>query len=79
VRLPEEAVAGRLLVPAPSVQPIGDDSVVFVETQPGTFEVRKVVVTRRTTQVAEIGEGLARGERIVVEGAFILRGEVTKQ
>lgn len=79
VRLPEEAVAGRLLVPAPSVQPIGDDDAVFVERQPGIFEVRKVVVTRRTTQVAEIREGVTRGERIVVEGAFVLRGEVTKQ
>lgn len=79
VRLPETAGAGRVLIPAPAVQPVGDDDVVFVETQPGVFEVRKVVLTRRTTQVAEIREGITRGERIVVEGAFILRGEVTKQ
>ena len=78
-KLPEEAAAGRLLVPAPSVQPIGDDDVVFVEIQPGVFEVRKVNVARRTTQVAEIRDGVTRGERIVVEGAFVLRGEVTKQ
>jgi len=79
LKLPEDAGAGRLLVPAPSVQPIGEDDVVFVEIQPGVFEVRKVNVARRTTQVAEIREGLTRGERIVVDGAFVLRGEVTKQ
>lgn len=79
IRLPEDAGAGRMLVPAPAVQPVGDDDVVFVETQPGIFEVRKVVVTRRTTQVAEVRDGITRGERIVVEGAFVLRGEVTKQ
>lgn len=79
VRLPEDAGTGRLLVPAPAVQPVGEDDVVFVETQPGIFEVRKVIVTRRTTQVAEVREGITRGERIVVEGAFVLRGEVTKQ
>lgn len=79
LRLPEEAGAGRLLVPAPAVQPLGDDDVVFVEIQPGVFEVRKVTVQRRTTQVAEIRDGVTRGERIVVEGAFVLRGEVTKQ
>jgi len=79
LKLPEDAGAGRLLVAAPAVQPIGDDDVVFVEIQPGVFEVRKVVVARRTTQVAEIREGVTRGERIVVEGAFVLRGEVTKQ
>jgi len=79
VRLPEDAGAGRLLIPGPAVQPVGDDDVVFVETQPGVFEIRKVIVARRTTQVAEIREGLMRGERIVVDGAFVLRGEVTKQ
>jgi cobalt-zinc-cadmium efflux system membrane fusion protein len=80
IKLPEAVAHGRLLIPAPAVQPIGDDKVVFVEQkEPGTFEVRKVQVTRETTQVAEIREGLQKGERIVVEGAFVLRGEVTKQ
>ncbi len=79
LKLPEDTAVGRLLVPAPAVQPIGDDDVVFVELQPGVFEVRKVLVARRTTQVAEIREGVTRGERIAVDGAFVLRGEVTKQ
>lgn len=80
IKLPEAVSQGRMLVPAPAVQPIGDDKVVFVEQkEPGTFEVRKVQVARTTTQVAEIREGLQKGERIAVEGAFVLRGEVTKQ
>lgn len=79
IMLPDELVAGRLLVPAPAVQPIGEDDVVFVELQPGQFEVRKVQVVRRTTQVAELKGGVKNGERIAVEGAFVLRGEVTKQ
>ena len=79
IKLPEDVAAGRLLIPAPAVQPIGDDKVVFVEQAPGAFEVRKVKVARTTTQVAEIAEGVQKGERIVVDGAFVLRGEVTKQ
>jgi cobalt-zinc-cadmium efflux system membrane fusion protein len=80
IKLPEEMAANKLLIPAPAVQPIGDDKVVFVEQgQPGSYEVRKVKVIRTTTQVAEIGEGLTKGEKCVVEGAFVLRGEVTKQ
>jgi cobalt-zinc-cadmium efflux system membrane fusion protein len=80
IKLPEDMAAGKLLIPAPAVQPIGDDKVVFVEqAQPGSYEVRKVKVIRTTTQVAEIGDGLTRGEKCVVEGAFVLRGEVTKQ
>ena len=79
IKLPPDVTQGRLLVPAPAVQPIGDDDVIFVEIQPGVFEVRKVGVARRTTQVAEIRDGLKGNERIVVDGAFVLRGEVTKQ
>lgn len=80
IKLPEDLAAGKLLIPAPAVQPIGDDRVVFVEQgQPGQYEVRKVKVIRTTTQVAEIAEGLTKGEKCVVEGAFVLRGEVTKQ
>jgi cobalt-zinc-cadmium efflux system membrane fusion protein len=79
IKLPEDVTQGRVLIPAPAVQPIGDDKVVFVEQQPGSFEVRKVKVTRTTTQVAEIGEGIGKGENCVVDGAFVLRGEVTKQ
>lgn len=80
IKLPEAVSQGRILVPAPAVQPLGEDKVVFVELKdPGSFEVRKVQVARTTTQVAEIREGLQKGERIAVEGAFVLRGEVTKQ
>ncbi|MBX3230386.1 MAG: efflux RND transporter periplasmic adaptor subunit [Labilithrix sp.] len=80
IKLPEAVAQGRLLIAAPAVQPIGDEKVVFVEQkEPGSFEVRKVQVARTTTQVAEIREGLQKGERIAVEGAFVLRGEVTKQ
>ncbi len=79
IKLPEEVSTGRLLIPAPAVQPLGDDKVVFVEIGPAAFEVRKVKIVRQTTQVAEIGDGLQQGEKIVVEGGFVLRGEVTKQ
>jgi cobalt-zinc-cadmium efflux system membrane fusion protein len=79
IKLPNSIAQGRLVIAAPAVQPIGDDKVVFVEREPGTFEVRKVQVARKTAEVAEIREGLVKGEKIVVEGAFVLRGEVTKQ
>ncbi len=69
-----------ILVPAGAVQPL-DQDVVFVlrDAQAGVYEVRPVLVARRTAEMAEISEGLARGESIVVQGAFLLRGEVTRQ
>lgn len=68
-----------LLAPSTAVQPLDDDDVVFIEREKGSYEVRTVRVGRRTAEVAEIDEGLSRGERIVVQGAFLLRGEVTRQ
>jgi membrane fusion protein, heavy metal efflux system len=76
---PPAASEGRLLVPGASVQPLADRDVVFVQRQSGEFEVRTVSVARRTSQLAEISDGVRPGEQIVVHGAFILRGEVTKQ
>ena len=68
-----------LIVPAEAVQPLGRDDVAFVELTPGTFEIRKVDVFRRTNDVAEIVHGLLPTERIVVSGAFLLRGEASRQ
>ncbi len=66
-------------VPVEALQPVGAHEVVFVERGAGEFEVRPVRVGRRGPQVVELVQGLARGERIAVEGAFLLRGELMKQ
>lgn len=79
VQLPDPPNKNLLYVPSGAVQPLGEDDVVFVEKEPGVFEVRKVRVERYSAQVAAIGEGLSHGERIVIDGAFLLRGEVSKQ
>ncbi|HKQ68425.1 MAG TPA: efflux RND transporter periplasmic adaptor subunit [Polyangiaceae bacterium] len=79
VKLATGAATDRLYVPAGAVQPLDDDDVVFVEIEPGNFEVRTVSVARRTAQVVEIAQGISKGERIALEGAFLLRAEVTKQ
>jgi cobalt-zinc-cadmium efflux system membrane fusion protein len=73
------AADGRVLVPGSSVQPLADRDVIFVQIAPGHFEARTVTVSRRTHQLAEISDGIKVGEPIVVQGAFVLRGEVTKQ
>lgn len=70
---------GRLFVPSAAVQPLADADVVFIDRGSGNFEVREVTVARRTPDVVEVSEGLTNGERIVVENAFLLRGEITNQ
>lgn len=79
ITLPAVASGGTLSLPPQAVQPLGNDEVVFIEREPGKFDVRKVIVARRTSEVIEIKEGVSKGDIIVVEGAFLLRGEAAKQ
>jgi len=79
VALPKAAATGFIALPPEAVQPLGNDDVVFVERSADHFEVRKVKVARRTSEVVEIKEGITSGETVVVEGAFLLRGEAAKQ
>ena len=77
--LPESVERTGVVVPKAAVQPLGSRDVVFVEASAGTFEVRSVKVGRETAQIAEIVEGITKGDRIAVAGTFLLRAEVTRQ
>jgi cobalt-zinc-cadmium efflux system membrane fusion protein len=59
-------------VPAAAVVSDGAQSVVFVETEPGTFHRRPVEVGRQSRERAEITAGLKPGERVVTSGALLL-------
>lgn len=79
ITLPTAAVGGTVALPPQAVQPLGNDDVIFVEREPGKYEVRKVVIGRRTSEIVEIKEGVSKNDIVVVEGAFLLRGEAAKQ
>ena len=54
----------------------GRYSYVFVQTQPGTFERRRVHVHSTMRDRSFIDSGLGAGEAVVTEGAFLLTTEV---
>ena len=59
-----------ITVPLEALVPDGEDFKVFVVDAAGTAHERKVSVGGRTDKVAEITQGLARGERVVTYGAY---------
>ena len=65
-------------VPDGAVQKVSGLPAVFVEKSPGLFELRPVETGREAHGVVEIRHGLRAGERIVAEGAFILKSELLK-
>lgn len=62
-----------LVVPADAVQDLAGEPVVFVEAGPGEFHRRRVVTGASFDGDIEIREGLTAGERVAVEGAFLLK------
>jgi cobalt-zinc-cadmium efflux system membrane fusion protein len=72
-----ERVEVEVGVPASALQSLADQTVVFVQGAEG-FRPRPVVAGKRDGQWVEIREGLAPGEKIVVEGAFTVKSELMR-
>ena len=65
-------------VPAAALQRSQEGWSVFVPRSPGEFEVREVGRGRDLGGEVEVVSGLAPGELVVVEGAFLLKAEREK-
>jgi Cu(I)/Ag(I) efflux system membrane fusion protein len=64
-----------LAVPAEAVLDSGLRQTVYVETEPGVFEPRKVETGRSFGDSVEIVDGLKPGEKIVLSGNFLIDSE----
>jgi cobalt-zinc-cadmium efflux system membrane fusion protein len=67
-----------LVVPSGALQRDGDRHVAFVPVGDNRYERRVLTLGRRTGAYAEILDGLAVGEPVVVEGTFILKSEAAE-
>jgi cobalt-zinc-cadmium efflux system membrane fusion protein len=76
VELPAAARATVLQVPPAAVLEHEGRPFVFVHVGGDDFERRDVVVGRRTPQAAEIRQGLASGDEVVVSGGFALKSRM---
>jgi cobalt-zinc-cadmium efflux system membrane fusion protein len=63
-------------VPSDAIQRFSGVSAVFVETGPGTFELRPVETGREAGGRVEVRRGLRDGERVVARGSFVLKSEL---
>ena len=73
-----EAAPERPVVPEGAVQRDGEEFLAFVALGPNRFEVRELQIGRRAGGEVEVLAGLEEGERVVVEGAFLLKSEASK-
>lgn len=66
---------GVLTVPESAVIDTGTQKVVYVETEPGVYEGRSVVLGPRSGDRYAVLEGLTQGDKVVASGAFLVDAE----
>lgn len=71
--LPDQQV---VTVPRDAVLLAGDHAVLYVETEPGRFEIRRVTVGPMNEKEAVIVEGLAAGETVALDGNFLIDSQM---
>ena len=65
-----------LVVPHDAVLMAGDASVVYVETEPGRFEIRRVVLGPSCGDQMVVLEGLQKGEQVATRGNFLIDSQM---
>ncbi|WP_197528532.1 efflux RND transporter periplasmic adaptor subunit [Aeoliella mucimassa] len=76
VPLPEQKVT---VVPRTAVLMAGDNSVVYVEAEPGVFELREVTVGAMTSDQVVIENGVEVGESVAIDGNFLIDSQMQLQ
>jgi len=76
VTQPTTAPAGAVLsIPRSAIINTGRDMMVYVESSPGVFDLRKVTVGPEAQEYYPVFAGLTEGDRVVTRGAFLVDSE----
>ena len=65
----------RLVIPRSAVLDSGTRQIVYVEKEPGVFELRTVTLGARGEHEVEVLTGIKKGERVVTSGNFLIDSE----
>lgn len=71
--LPDQGVVS---IPRSAVLMAGDNSVVYVETEPGLFEIRDITLGAMTDSDAIILDGVNAGETVATDGNFLIDSQM---
>ncbi len=71
-----EAKSEALVVPRSAVLMAGNQSVVYVETEPGRFEIRRVTLGPICGEAIAILKGIKAGEQVATKGNFLIDSQM---
>ncbi len=74
----DKSVAGSkvLIVPRKAVLMAGENSVVYVETEPGRFEIRQVKLGPSSGEKIVLLQGVKEGEKVATSGNFLIDSQM---
>ncbi len=78
IPLGESGAAAVIVVPAAAVQRVGAAWVVFLPRGDDAFEIRPIGRGRDLAGDVEVLSGLVPGDKLVIDGAFLLKAEADK-
>ena len=78
VRIPTGPSARMVLIPVSALLSVEGRAAVYVETEPGVYQLRKIITGQRNGGKIMVTRGLAAGEKVVAVGAGTLRSEALK-
>ncbi len=76
VHATDDPAAPALVVPRDAVLMAGDHSVVYVETEPGRFELRRVAVGPVANREIVVLDGLRAGDVVATRGNFLIDSQM---
>ena len=74
----DEPIQGSevLILPRDAVLSVGENSVVYVETEPGRFEIRSLVLGPNLGDEVVVIDGVEEGEMVARSGAFLIDSQM---
>jgi cobalt-zinc-cadmium efflux system membrane fusion protein len=69
----------RIVIPREAVQKLGEEQVVFVSAGENEFRPVEVRTGSSSAQEVEILSGIEPGTPVVIQGAFVLKSELSKE
>jgi cobalt-zinc-cadmium efflux system membrane fusion protein len=79
IQVPTGERRKTLMVPTAAAQQVENESVVFVKIEETKFEKRKVEIGTNSDGWVEVRSGLKEGEKVVTQGAFMLKSHLKKE
>lgn len=78
ITIPSQDSKEYVVIPSTAIQRIEGETVVFIQDDENSFEMKKVTIGNKTGDYVKVFKGIKPGERVVTKGGFYLKSSLLK-